>query len=325
MELFGIKHIYYNFVMGGTMEELEFSRELVKILDKSILQKVLKRAGSQGFTVQGFDKNVWKAPAMKVNSSLGKRKRGGKYQYQILLESLASLEEDSAEIELARKWLMNGEKRVEAEKKLVEVRDSKQVKEIAESNEIKEVISSVIDEKNNENIDVISQHKKRIEKLKKTLQEHRALADRYKKEIGDLQKEKTKLEKRFKEEQEKNEKLIEDINEFEKRIDGYQKQLYQKDEDINYYKKKFEKLPHVICFCAKKIDIEMFPLYNIEQVREWRNEFVDEIEWKGYQKIWIVESDFNYSEVVEIKKMAKGKVVAARNLKSLMEKVGGDK
>ncbi len=297
MELFGIERIYYNFAMGGTMEELEFSRELVKILDKPTLQKALKRAGSKGFTVQGFDKNVWKAPTMKVNSSLDKRKRGGKYQYQILLECLASLEEDSTEIELARKWLNNVEEREEAEKKLIEIRDSKKDKESIETNETKEVISGGVDEKNNKNVDVISQQKKRIDKLKKG----------------------------YKEEQEKNEKLIEDIKELEKEIDGYQRQLSQKDEDIDYYKRKFEKLPHVICFCAKKIDVEMFPQYYIQQVREWKNEFVDEIEWKKYQKIWIVESDFSYSEVTNIKKMANGKVVLARNLKSLMEKVGGNK
>ena len=307
------------------MEELEFSRELVKILDKPTLQKALKRAGSKGFTVQGFDKNVWKAPTMKVNSSLDKRKRGGKYQYQILLECLASLEEDSTEIELARKWLNNVEEREEAEKKLIEIRDSKKDKESIETNETKEVISGGVDEKNNKNVDVISQQKKRIDKLKRALQENRVLADNYKRELDNLQKEKTKLEKRYKEEQEKNEKLIEDIKELEKEIDGYQRQLSQKDEDIDYYKRKFEKLPHVICFCAKKIDVEMFPQYYIQQVREWKNEFVDEIEWKKYQKIWIVESDFSYSEVTNIKKMANGKVVLARNLKSLMEKVGGNK
>ncbi len=307
------------------MEELEFTRELVKILDKSILQKALKRASSQGFTVQGFDKNVWKAPAMMVNSSLEKRKRRGKYQYQILLGCLANLEEDNVEIEIARKWLKNGDGRAEAEKKLLEVRDSKQVEKSAETNENKEVIFSGTDEKDNKNVDVISQQKKRIDKLKKEIQEFRALANKYKKETEYLQKEKTKLEKEFKGEQEKNGILIEDIKKLEKQIDGYQQQLFQKDEEINYFKRKFEKLPHVLCFSKKKLDIEMFPMYNIKQVKEWKNEFEKEIEWKEYQKVWILESDFSYPEVLNIKKMANGEVVRAHNLRSLIDKVGGNK
>ena len=73
----------------------------------------------------------------------------------------------------------------------------------------------------------------------------------------------------------------------------------------------------------KKIDNEIFPFQNIEQIREWKNKFIDEIEWKRYKEVWIVESDFSYPEVRNIKKMASGKVVCARNLKSLIGKVGG--
>lgn len=327
-ELLKMEYANYYLAMGGVMEELEFSRELVKISDKSILEKALKKAGSQGFTVQGFDKNVWKAPAAKVNSSLEKRKRGGKYQCRILLECLAGLQEEHIEIELARKWLENDEERAEAEKKLLEIVLYKKAEKNIETTEMKEVISNDSDgkhEKNEKNIEIMSQQKKRIDKLQKTLQDLRIVADNYKKEMETLHKERKKLTQKYEEEQKKNERFLENIEELKMQIGDYQQQLSQKNELINYYKRKFEKVPHVACFSKKRIDIEIFPLHNIEQIKEWKNDFENEIEWKSYQEIWIVESDFSYPEVINIKRMANGKVVCARNLKSLIEKVGGIK
>lgn len=315
--------MYINFNVGGTMEELEFSRELVKMVDKAILQKALKKAGTQGFRVQGFDKSVWKAPVAMVNVALARRERGGKYQCRILLECLAELEEESVETNLARKWLKDGGERDEAEKKLLEAVSYKQVEKNTGISEIKEVITNNTDEKKDKNDNVVSQQQKRIKKLQITIQDLRISADNYKREIEYLQREKTKLEKRCKEEQKKNEKLVEDNERLEMKIDEYQQQLFQKNEDINHYKKIFEKVPKIVCFSKKKIDNEIFPFQNIEQIREWKKDFVDEIEWKRYQEVWIVESDFSYPEVMNIKKMASSKVVCACNLKSLIRKVGG--
>ncbi len=305
------------------MEEIEFSRELVKIMDKPILQKVLKKADTQGFRVQGFDKNVWKAPASMVNVALAKRRRDGKYQCRILLECLAGLEGDSIEINLAREWLKDGEDRGEAEKKLLEEISHKLVEKNTRTGEIKEGTPNYTDEKVDKNVDIVSQQHNRIKKLQKTIQDLRILADEYKKGMENLQKEKAKLEKKYEEEQKKNEKLVENIERLERDNDEYQQQLCQKNENINYYKKIFEKAPRMVCFSKKKIDNDIFPFQNIEQIREWKNEFVDEIEWKRYKEVWIVESDFTYPEVMSIKKAANGRVVCARNLKSLIGKVGG--
>ncbi len=320
-----MEYAYYNLAEGGIMEELEFSRELVKISDKSILQKALKKAGAQGFRVQGFDKNVWKAPVVMVNSSLEKRKRGGKYQCRIILECLAGLEEGNIESELARKWLKNGEERVEAEKKLLETALYREAEENTANVEIEKAISNDSDGKNDKNIEMLSQQKERINKLQKTIQDLRITADNYKKEIETLHKERKKLTRKYEEQQKRNEELTENIEKLKIQIGEYQQQLSLKDEEINYYKQRFEKAPHIVCFSKKKIDIEIFPLHNIDQIKEWKNEFINEIKWKDYQEIWIIESDFSYPEVLSIKKMSNGKVVCARNLKSLIEKVGGVK
>lgn len=313
------------------MEELEFSRELVKILDKHILQKTLKKAITQGFTIQGFNKNVWKAPVTIVNAALEKRKRGGKYQYTIFLECLAGLEEDNLGINLAKKWLKNGEERTEAEKKLLEFMSYKQEEKNIKVDEIEEVVSNDIEEKiekNSENVGVIIQQQARIKKLQNTVQEYRISIDNHKKEIERLKKKNNKLEKGYEEEQIKSNKLREEAERLKKQIGEYQHQLIQNEEKINYYKGILDKAPKIICFSKKKIDIEIFPFRKIEQMGEWRNEFADEIGWEKYQEVWIVESDFSYPEVMDITNIIKkvnGKVVRAHNLKSLIAKVGGIK
>lgn len=307
------------------MEELEFSRGLVKILDKHILQMTLKKAVAQGFTVQGFNKNVWMAPITMVNAALERRKRGGKYQYKIFLECLADLEEDNVEIKLAKKWLKNGEERAEAEKKLLELMSYRREEKNIKIDEFKEVVLNDTSEKNSENVEVIIQQQERIRKLQNTVQEFRISTDNHKKEIEQLHKKSNKLERIYEEERIKNNKLKEEIERLEKQIGIYQQHLVQQEEKINYYKRIFEKAPKVICFSKKKIDNEIFPFQKIEQKNEWRNEFADKIDWQTYREVWIVESDFSYPEVISIKKMADGKVICARNLKSLIAKVGGIK
>lgn len=323
---FVIKYVLYQFTVGGAMEGLEFSRELVKILDKDILQKALKKAGMQGFTIQGFDKNVWRAPIAMVSAALEKRKRGGKYQYSIFLECIARLEEDNEGINLAKKWLENGEERIEAEKILLETVSHMQTERNAKITELKGFsVLNDTEKKHDKKTDVEIQQEKRINKLQKTVQEVRILKDNYKKEIEQLKKGKTKLEKKYVEEKNNNITLIENVKRLEKQVGEYHQQLIQKEEKINYYKGILEKAPNIVYFSKKKIDNEIFPLKKLEQIDEWRDEFVDEIEWKKYQEVWIVESDFCYPEIMNIRKMASGNVVHARSLKSLIMKVGGDK
>ena len=64
--------------------------------------------------------------------------------------------------------------------------------------------------------------------------------------------------------------------------------------------------------------------YHIEWISEWNNNLVKIIDWKKYHEIWVAENDFTYSETKTIKDMAKGKIITARNLNMLIEKVGGN-
>lgn len=55
------------------MEELEFSQRIVKILKGKALQDTLKKAGTQGFIVPGFAKNVSQAPPPILSAAMAKK------------------------------------------------------------------------------------------------------------------------------------------------------------------------------------------------------------------------------------------------------------
>lgn len=77
------------------MGELEFAKRVLKLLDASTLQVVIKRAAMNGFTVQGFNKNIWLAPKTIIGASLGKKKNG-KFQSSIFLEAVSGLDENQS-------------------------------------------------------------------------------------------------------------------------------------------------------------------------------------------------------------------------------------
>ena len=107
-------------------------------------------------------------------------------------------------------------------------------------------------------------------------------------------------------------------------ISEQQQQLEEMRGKIEEYKNILENSPRILCFSKKQINKDIFPFYNIKWLDEWKQEYVKIIDWTKYYEIWIVESDFSYSEVKSIKGMAKGKVITARNISMLITKIGGN-
>ena len=143
------------------------------------------------------------------------------------------------------------------------------------------------------------------------------------KEILRLQKENGKLEKELEEKISENRELKDKVDilkdtlkKLENTIDSY------KQENIRY-QDILDKAPKVICFAKKNIDKERFPFYNVEQLCEWTDEYLDNIKWNEYKEIWVIESDFSYSEVLKMKKLPCNKIILNHNMKALIEKVGG--
>lgn len=174
------------------------------------------------------------------------------------------------------------------------------------------------------NGEVIEKQKEHIKKLKTTLQDHKILNDNYKKKIEQLQKENNKL--KLKDEEELKDKISREdiIEELKTKINEQQEQLVEMKKEIERYKNMYENAPKILCFSRKEVNKEVFPFYHIEWIGEWNNDLVKIIDWKKYHEIWVAENDFTYSETKTIKDMAKGKIITARNLNMLIEKVGGN-
>ena len=171
---------------------------------------------------------------------------------------------------------------------------------------------------------VIKKQQERIKKLQATIQGYKIANDNYKKEIEQLKRENIKLETKNAEDL-RNESLMKDfIKELKNEIHEQQQQLTKMGTEIEKYKNMYENALRVLCFSKKEIDEEMLPFYNIEWIGEWNNDYVKTIDWIKYREVWIVESDFSYSEIKTIKKMAKGKVIIARNTNMLIARVGGN-
>lgn len=311
------------------MEELEFSRELVKISDKSILQKALKRAEAQGFVVQGF-KNSFSAPVSIINASLGKRKRGGKYQSTIFLESLAGLEESRKEVNLARGWFGNEKQREEAQEELLKIKKDEAKKTLPnKKDERKETVIVTAplgaEIKDTNSLKQIERQKEKIKKQQNIIQEFRITIDNYKREKDKLQKENTKLQKECIRQRNEIDRFIEGKGNLEIQIKQYATKLEEKKEEVKYYKSILENAPKVLYFSKKSINSNIFPLKRIEQLNDCEEQTLQDIDWKSYSEVWIIESDFSYSEVLKIKRASQVKVICVRNLKSLIEKMGGNK
>lgn len=256
------------------MGELEFAKKILKILDTNILQMTIKKAVTQGFAVQGFTKNVWLAPETMIIAALEKKKRG-KYQSSIFLEALSGLSKENEAVVLAKKWMQNGEARVEAENEIQQIQTCKiEQKRKILNTEIKEKQDDSAKE-NDENDEKIEQQQQlRIKKLQSTIQDLRIGTENQQKKVIRLQKENAKLEKRIEEKEELNVKLSNQIEDLKEEIKQLEKKFnMSKQENLNY-QEIFKKVPRVICFSKKTIDKKIFPFHNIEQLYEWKDEYI---------------------------------------------------
>ena len=254
------------------MGEIDFSKKIIKILDTNILQMIIKKAVTKGFTVQGFAKNVWMAPEALICAAL-ERKKKGKYQSSIFLEALNETEVDDEIVNLAKNWLRDKDERDEIERKIEQISLKKIEKKekriiIEEKNE-----QENIEKKKNQNYEKdIQQLQIKNKKLQNTIQDLRIGGEDYQKEISRLQKEKGKLERQVEEKIYENKKMEDEISGLKENIRKLEYELdLCKQENINY-QEIFERAPKVLCFSKKDINKDIFQFYNVEQLYKWSYE-----------------------------------------------------
>ena len=304
------------------MGEIDFSKKIIKILDTNILQMIIKKAAAKGFSVQGFTKSVWMAPEALICAAL-ERKNKGKYQSSIFLDALNETEVDDVIVDLAKKWLRDKDQRDEIEQKIEQISLKKTKKKKKELIIEKKEPENIGKEKNEDYEKEIQQLQMKNKKLQNTIQDLRIGGEDYQKEILRLQKEKGKLGRQIEEKTYENAKLEDEISRLK---DNVRKLEYEldlcKQENINY-QEIFKRAPKVLCFSKKGINKDIFPFYNIEQLYKWSYAYEEVIKRDKYKEIWIIETDFSYSEVMKMKRLPCDKIVLKSNIKSLIEKVGG--
>ncbi|MDD6514333.1 MAG: hypothetical protein PUG45_02620 [bacterium] len=305
------------------MGEIDFSKKIIKILDKNILQMIIKKAVSKGFTVQGFTKNVCMAPETLICAAL-ERKKKGKYQSSLFLDALNETEIDDEIVNLAKKWLKDKDERDEIERKIEQISIEKTEKKKKEVIIEEKSLQTDIKKEENENYKKeIQQLQAKNKKLQSTIQDLRIGVDNSQKEILRLQKEKGKLEKQIEENECKNSELKDEIGHLKEDIKKLERELdLYKQKNLDY-QEIFKKAPKVICFSKKDINKDNFPFYNVDQLKQWSDECEETIKKNAYKEIWIIETDFSYSEVVKMKQLPCEKIVLKSNIKTLIEKVGG--
>ena len=301
------------------MGEIDFSKKIIKILDTNILQMIIKKAAAKVFSVQGFTKSVWMAPEALICAAL-ERKKKGKYQSSIFLDALNETEVDDVIVDLAKKWLRDKDQRDEIEEKIEQISLKKTKKElIIEKNEPENIGK----EKNEDYEKKIQQLQMKNKKLQNTIQDLRIGGEDYQKEILRLQKEKGKLGRQVEEKTYENAKLEDEISRLKENVRKLEYELdLCKQENINY-QEIFKRAPKVLCFSKKSINKDIFPFYNIKQLYKWSDAYEEVIKRDKYKEIWIIETDFSYSEVMKMKRLPCDKIVLKSNIKSLIEKVGG--
>lgn len=248
-------------------------------------------------------------------------KKKGKYQSSIFLESLNQTEIDDAIVDLAKKWLRDKDKRDEIEQKIEQIslkKTEKKKKEliiIEEKNE-----SEDIEKVKNENFEKeIQQLQIKNKKLQNTIQDLRIEGEDYQKEILRLQKEKGKLGRQVEKKIYENEKLEDEISSLKENIKKLEYEFdLCKQENINY-QEIFKRAPKVLCLSKKDINKDYFPFYNVEQLYKWSDAYEETIKKDKYKEIWIIETDFSYSEVIKMKRLPCKKNVLKSNIKSLIE------
>lgn len=320
--------------MGGILvNTLEFSQRLIKVLDENELQEVLKKAVAQGFSVQGF-KNPWKAPKPTVIKGMEKKKKGGKYYYEIILDAIANISEQrgsqSEAGAMAKQWLKIDNDEPEYEKIKEDLLKLEETAKVLEMNKSKSVSQSVVEKK-----DLIGENDKLCKKNEELQQRNKKLQltlQGNKIEISNLKNDATQFKKMY-------ERVLNNFEKKQKECDKYQndyedaiKQIKEKNEYILLLLTKIEELkkykecaPKILCFIKMSTsDIDLRG-YDITYARDWGEIQKASLMSQEYDEVWIIYKGFSFSDIKEIKSSASCLVKEFLSVERLKNKIGGQK
>lgn len=320
--------------MGGILvNTLEFSQRLIKVLDEDELQEVLKKAVVQGFSVQGF-KNPWKAPKPAVTKGMERKKKGGEYYYEIILNAIANISGQSGSQSeagaIAKQWLKIDNDNPQYEKIEKDLHKLEEMTNILDLNK-KKTVSQYKVEKD----DIIGENEKlskrneelqqRNKKLQLTLQGNKI-------EISNLKNDVTQNKKMYERVQINFEKKQKECDEYQKDYENAIKQVKEKNEYISLLLTKIGELerykecaPKILCFSKMSTNDIDLSGYDITYAKDWEDAQKVSLMSQEYDEVWIIYKGFSFNDIKEIKSSASCLVKEFLNVERLKNKIGGRK
>ncbi len=307
------------------MNELELTRALYLQLAEEDQRLVVKGAAEKGFVVGGFSKNVSKAPPRAVYACMAKRaRRGGKYPYQLVLDTMAErrkINEENIIYHLAGEW-MKGEythagveeylrklthDKKELDSAATEKKEEKEPQSQEQNREQEEKSESValtkkmeqiaqelliIKEKNKKYKGIIQEYKIEIDNLQNNILKQEKAKDRFFRQIGELKNQIQQIQVEKNEEIGRRETIERQNVALKEQIEILMKQL----KELELYRKH---APKLLCIAKTKNKID-FPGYDIKMIHEWDEIAKEEAVNGGYSEVWLVQKQFPYHLVSEI-------------------------
>lgn len=313
---------------GNYVNELEFVKELISLLNESDKRNIIKQAAARGFEVHGFSNKPYTAPKNIINSSLMRRNKKNISNYFLILDVINKFPLEQAEdkelIKLAKEWINNEKDRSNIENNIkkhyldisneyINSNDMDALNNSLEGGDLDSQTQNELAEKN-----TILQTKNK--ELKEKLKSCKIEMDNLRKDFNICMKE----EKKHLSEINSLHKLIDEYSiakkELEKQLQenrSYSVDLLSQVEELNYYKDNALK---IACFVKDNQGLQLNG-YNITFFNEWSDQIKEKIDSDSYSEVWYVHEGFNYSYFLEIKKFFKCTIREYISIKKLMNGV----
>lgn len=316
------------------VDDLEFCSRLIKILTNEERERSLKIAEADGFVVQGFSKDITRAPVSYIIKALQKQSKKRNAQCIIMITAIAETRSTSfnqistnngefSPLLAAQLWIEKDEEKKERALTIL-----KKIEELRKIEVKEEAIGSASNSKillektalTKDNLDFKEENIHLREKLK-ILQ---FKIQGYKIQIGDFENKIQKLNKDIDKQQKCFKELNEHNVELNKQIMILQNGILEKNccieelkEKIMHLEKYEQKAKSVLCFSRKDIVEDEFPQYKITVIHEWQDKYKENISWNNYDSVWIVTKDFPYSDICTISSLCKCEVFKFFNVSKI--------
>ena len=300
------------------MDEMEFAQVIAKTLQQKTRETVLRSMRLKGFSIDGF-RNLEKIPVDVLVIALRKSMRKGEKCSTVFLREVRKCSISDPAIEIVRLWNGSEEEKIEAENRLKNLERVKLQEVIGDESKDK-----ILDQKQTQsdgglNGIGIDEFRNKNRQLQNKIQNLKIQLENAEKEIIAEKKKEKHLKEENQEQTIKVQHLQQEILETKRMLRQEQKVSDENRRKVEFYENVLKRAPKILCFTKAKISEEDILLYNLTVCENV--ELSIELDWNKYGRIWISENDFSLEEIQKIKEKAIQKVNAARNFKSILERL----